>query len=110
MDHGHWEIGAWNNDPACGSVFWDRTEIRADPPSERSVALELKATGEVASLSWPGAFYRAYSVMKSTNVGQGFSPHATNIYSGPPLSLFTDALNSPGAVFSRIESSADVLP
>ena len=110
LDHGYWEIGAWNYDPARGSVLWDRTEIRVDPPPEVPFTIDVQATGELASLSWSGAFYRAYSVMKSTNLVQGFSPYATNIYSLPSLNLFTDALGSAGAVFYRIGSSADVLP
>ena len=110
LDHGYWEIGAWNDDPARGSVFWDHTEIRVDPPSEAPFTIDLKTTGDLASVSWSGAFYRAYSVMKSTNLVQGFSPFATNIYSMPFLNMFTDELGSAAAVFYRIISSADVLP
>lgn len=110
LNHGYWEIGAWNDDPARGSVFWDRTGIRVDPPPEVPFTIDLKTTGELAALSWSSTFYRAYSVMRSTNLVQGFSPYATNIYPVPSLNVFTDAMGSADAVFYRIRSAADVLP
>lgn len=109
LDHGYWQVGAWNADPARGSVFWDRTEIRVDTPREDPFRIDLAAAGGQATLSWSGAFYRAYSVMKSTNLAQGFQPYATNICDVPSLNLYTDVMNSAGSVFYRIGSSADVL-
>ena len=109
LDRGYWQIGAWNADPARGSVFWDRTDIRVDAPRESPFRVDLQAAGDGSELSWSSCFYRTYSVMTSTNLSQGFSPYATNISPVPPLNLYTDLLNSAGAVFYRIGSSADVL-
>ncbi len=110
LHRGCWEIGAWNDDPARGSVCWDRTSIRVGPPTDPPFRAELCATSEAATLSWSSAFFRTYSVLKSTNLLHGFAPFATNLPSAPPLNLLTDALNSAGATFYRVKSSPDALP
>ena len=109
LHRGCWEVGAWNYDPARGSVFWDRTEVRVDPPSEAAFPVGLTLSNGAAALSWTSGFYRLYSVMRSTNLVQGFSPCVTNLRYAPPLNLFTDAVGAAGAVFYYIESSADVI-
>ena len=110
LDRGFWEVGAWNDDPARGSVFWERTEIRVGPPPEASFTVGLSATGDQAALSWSSSLYRAYSVMKSTNLLQGFSPSATRMDPTPAVNVFTTEMDSAGTVFYRIESADDVLP
>ena len=109
LDHGYWQIGAWNDDPARGSVFWDRTEIRVDPPSESPFTVDLEMTNQQALLSWSSAFYRVYSVMKSTNLFQVFVPCSSHRYAVPPLNVFTDDLDSVDSGYYRVESSPDVL-
>ena len=105
LDRGYWEIGAWNSDPARGSVFWDRTEVRVDLPSVTPSVVGMSDS----LLSWSSAFYRTYSVWRSTNLLQGFVSATTNLTATPPLNVFTNELPESGPVFYRVNASDDVL-
>ncbi len=98
--YGYWFIGAQNSAAdSQGTVTYGRAALGIGFQTEPFLLSATTARGGVFSFSGAGFFDTLYTVEKTTNLMQGFTPFLTSIPVTSPQILFTDSQDTASAYY-----------
>ena len=106
--HGHsnnWDLAALGDDDLDKMLNWEEYVAGTDPENGASVLVVsnlLSLAGGRVVLDWPSVEAHYYDVERSTNIGAGFVPVASNLSAVSPVNSYTDTVSSVSVMYYRI--------